>query len=708
MRALTRFALAHSRIIVLLWVVLAVVGGATAGITAKHLSTSYATPGEPGYAADQQILKHYGNGGDQPPTVLVVTLPSGTSMTSPGAAATVGRAFQAAGTAARARVLDFADTGSAAFTGTDGRTTFALLFTTEGAPDRTAIAKSAAAAAAPAGSQVGVTGMTQLSGAGTKSGGVSVLVESIVGGAGALIVLLLVFGSLLALLPLVVGVTSVMTTFLLVLLVTTVTQISSIAEFLVALIGLGVSIDYSLLLVTRWREEREAGQDNRVAVERAAAHASAAVLLSAGTVGLGLLALVVLPVPFLRSLGIAGALIPVVAAAVSCTLLPVILASIGPALDRVAWRHRTTESRAWYAVARVITGRPRLAALAGLAVTAALIIPAFGLHTGEASTASLSRTGPAYAALSTLEAQGVPSGALTPIEVIVNRADAASAVKDLASLPGIHAAVPGATDATTAIVDVLPAGEAGEPSGQTALSTVRTAAARLPGVIGVGGVAAETADFNHAVYGNLPLMAGIIAFLTFILLALVLRSVVLPLKAVVLNVLSVGSAFGAMVLLWQRGYGSRALWGIPATGAIADWVPIMVLAFLFGLSMDYEVFILARVREEYARTGDTRTAVVAGMGRTARLVTSAALILFLGFVSMSTAPGTDIKTLATGLGVGILIDATVIRVLLVPSLVVLLGKANWWAPAWLRRGSDSGSGGTASRRRTGPVHAGRS
>src|SRR2546423_4495076 len=175
-------------------------------------------------------------------------------------------------------------------------------------------------------------------------------------------------------------------------------------------------------------------------------------------------------------------------------------------------------------------------------------------------------------------------------------------------------------------------------------------------------------------------MIALIAIITFILLARAFRSLLLPLKAVILNVISVGAAWGVLDLVWQRGHGSHLIWGIAATGSITAWIPLMVFAFLFGLSMDYEVFILARMREEYDATGSTETAVVRGIGRTGRLVTSAALILFLAFVSLGSGPDTDVKVLATGLAAGILIDATIIRALLVPAVVSLFGRWNWVLP----------------------------
>jgi putative drug exporter of the RND superfamily len=195
-----------------------------------------------------------------------------------------------------------------------------------------------------------------------------------------------------------------------------------------------------------------------------------------------------------------------------------------------------------------------------------------------------------------------------------------------------------------------------------------------------GGEAAQSADFLDSVYGNFPLVIALIAGLTFLLLARAFRSVIVPLKAVLLNLLSVGAAWGLMVIVWQHGWGSDAIWGIEATGSINVEMPIVVFAFLFGISMDYQVFILSRMREAFDRTGSTDAAVVEGIGRAGRLVTSAALILGLAFVAMSTGPGTEANMFATALGGGILLDATLIRGVLAPAIVALLGRWNWWLP----------------------------
>jgi RND superfamily putative drug exporter len=199
----------------------------------------------------------------------------------------------------------------------------------------------------------------------------------------------------------------------------------------------------------------------------------------------------------------------------------------------------------------------------------------------------------------------------------------------------------------------------------------------------LGGVAAVDRDFVHAIYGNFPYVLTFVLILTLILLARAFRSIVLPLKAAILNLASLASAFGIVVFIFQEGHGS-SLWNISATGAVTAWIPLMIFAFLFGLSMDYEVFMLTRMREAYDETGSTNRAIELGLARTGKLVTSAALILMFAFLVLSSSPGYEIKLFAIGLAAGIIFDATVIRALLVPALMRLLGQANWWMPQWTR------------------------
>jgi RND superfamily putative drug exporter len=366
------------------------------------------------------------------------------------------------------------------------------------------------------------------------------------------------------------------------------------------------------------------------------------------------------------------------------SLTPAILGGIGPRVDWPKIRHENRASRAWSRWAAAVVRRRWIAAGIALAALAALIGVFFGIKIGLASSGSLAKSGSAYQALQTLEKGGVSTGTLTPIEVLVRTDQAHAAADRLAKVEGVdHAFVPSDPasnrDGQTVVV-LIPDQETVNSKSVGVVKRVKTVAHDLPGVIGVTGVGAAQIDFMHAVYGNFPLMLTIIALLTYVLLVRAFRSLLLPLKAVLLNLVSLAATLGLMVLFWQDGHGSNAIFGIQATGAITFWIPLMVFAFLFGLSMDYEVFILSRIREEYDHARSTNAAVIEGIGRTGRLVTSAALILFLAFAALASGPGTDLKTLATGLGFGILLDATIVRSVLVPSLVSLFGSWNWYLP----------------------------
>ena len=312
-----------------------------------------------------------------------------------------------------------------------------------------------------------------------------------------------------------------------------------------------------------------------------------------------------------------------------------------------------------------------------------------GIKIGAPSSDSLAKSGPAVTALHTLEDGGISTGVLTPIEVIAEKDKAADVATALGAVDGVDAALVSDASSSSAdgqtVIVLVPHEETVNSTSVEVVKRVKEVADRTPGVLGVAGLGTAQVDFLHAVYGNFPLMLSIIALLTFVLLVRAFRSLLLPFKAVILNLVSMTAVYGAMVLFWQKGHGSDALFGIQETGAVTFWIPLMVFAFLFGLSMDYEVFILSRVREEYDEGRSTNDAVVEGIGRTGRLVTSAALILFLAFAALATGPGTDLKVMATALGFGILLDATVVRSLLVPSLVSLFGSWNWYLPDWVAR-----------------------
>lgn len=695
MRRMTEWVLTHRVLVVAFWVVVAGTGIATVSTTNGRLTESFALPGQPGYETNARIAAVYGNGGSQEPTVATVTVPAGTTITSPGTAAAIARVFTAAVTGPESlRLLDAGTTGDPRFATADHRTAYAVVFTppigAPAQPDLGPLVAARLARAAPAGWVTGTTGITQLTNAGSSSSGSGLLAEIALGAAGALLVLVFVFASVLAVLPLLMAAAAIPTTFLLVLGLTHVIDVSAVVQFLIGLIGLGVAIDYSLLVVSRWREARDTGSDNPTAVREAMATAGRAVILSGVIVAVSLLALAVLPVPYLRSIGFAGFFIPLTSIAVAVTLLPVLLATIGPKLDQPRLRHESAASRPWTAWGRLVVRRRTAAAVVGVAVVGALVVPFFALRIGSPVSTSLAQTGAARSTLNRLTTGGVPSGVITPIEVLTRADGAATAVRKLTALPGVVLAAapanPSSERAGTAVVDVLPAAETSTTAGRATITAVQAVAAADHAVLGVGGTGVEDVDFDHAVYGNFGWVLAIITVITLLVLTRALRSIVLAVKAVVLNLVSVGAAYGIMVFVWQQGHGSNAIWGVPATGSITIWVPVAVFAFLFGLSMDYEVFILTRMREAYDDTGSTPGAVITGIGRTGRLVTSAALILFLAFTSLASTPEVDIKILATGLGAGILVDAVVVRSLLVPAFVSLLGRWNWYLPGWLARG----------------------
>jgi putative drug exporter of the RND superfamily len=516
------------------------------------------------------------------------------------------------------------------------------------------------------------------------------LIETLIGAAGALFVLAFVFGSAIAIVPLLIAAPSILTSFLVVLGLTHLFSVNFLAQYLVALMGLGIAIDYSLLLVTRWREEREAGRSNEDAILAAGPTAGRAVALSGATVAVGLLSLVLLPVPFLRSLGVSGMVIPVVAIAASVTLLPTILAAWGPALDERRVRSgSTTYSRAWERWGRLVVRRRWIAGTAGLAVVVALAIPALSMNTGQPRANALGGTGRPALSLHAIERQGVPSAVVFPIQVLTHGGSAAAerASAIARGTPGVYAVLAPATAAfrhgQDALVSVIPTAEGNTSAGTATVTRLRAALAPVPGGVEVGGNTAQNVDFNSAVYGNFPLMLAVIAIATFLLLARAFRSAVLALKAVIVNLISLGATFGFLVLFWQHGHGSKLLYGVPATGSIRNWIPVVTFAFLFGISMDYEVFILSRMREEYDRTDSTNTAIVRALARTGRLVTCAALILAISFASLSTAGDIVVEMIATGLAFGVLIDALIVRTLLVPALVAVMGRWNWWMPARL-------------------------
>lgn len=678
MGRLARFVIAHRWWVLATWLILAVAGGFAAPRAVSALSYSFGLPGQPGYETNQQVVAATGSGGVNPPVLLLV---GDGAQPVPDAAA--GPVTDAVGRAAPgARVVSFAQ--QPALRSADGRTAVVLVYppVTPG-PDPYVAAlpalEQAAAQLTSTGVPVTVTGVDALA-AGGGGGGAGVLAETLFGGVGALLVLVVVFGSFLALTPLLVAAGSILTTFLIVWGLTGLTEVSFIVQYLLSLIGLGVAIDYALLVVTRWREELGQGADNPTAVTRAMSTAGRSVLFSGVTVAVSLAALIALPVPFLRSVGFTGLLIPLLSVAAALTLLPALLLVAGP---RLSWPHRRStdpESRLWRRVGTTVVAHRWAATAASVLLLLALAAPVLGLRLGAPTNTSLASTGgPAAAAITRLDTSGVGAGLSNPVEILTT--DPEQARQAVTGIDGVAAVIAPPTwraGGGRSVVEAWTVADTSSPTGSDAAAAVRSAAENTGAQ--VGGTAAQNQDFITAVYGNAWWIALIIIVVTVALLARALRSVVLPIKALLLNLVSISAAYGLTVLIWQHGLGTQVLFGQSASGAITVWVPIAVFAFLFGLSMDYEVFLLSRIREEHDTGHDTDHATVHGVARTGRLVTSAALILFLAFIALSRVPTTDVKILATALALGIILDATLVRGVLAPALVAALGRANWWWP----------------------------
>jgi RND superfamily putative drug exporter len=673
------------------WIVLTLFGGYAAGQLSSRWYQSLAVPGEPAYEGSQRTFEAFG-AGDRSPSTVVFHSPSTDVSKSQEVRAAMARVAQAS---PGALTSSYFSTGNLMYVSQDGHTTFQQVYL----PGRARLdvksgaekLRAAAAAGLPVGISVDVTGRDALGEASTEgSAGSSILLEALIGGLGALLILLFVFGTLPAVLaPLVVAVAAILNTFSLVWALTYVTDVSIIVQFLIALVGLGVAIDYSLLMIFRFRDELREGNDVESALVETTTHAGHSVIISGTTVAVGLLAMVLVPIPLLRSMGIGGMLIPVVSVLATLTLLPAMLAVLGPRVNSLRVMPRRfidrghPEDGAWGRWARFVIRRPVAVAAVGLVVVAGLAGLGTQLNPTEPQLEKLPGTGSAIAARDQLAAAGISPGVMKPLDVLVeNGGDAEQVAARLSAVPGIVGATapPEWQEGPNSLVEAFATIDGSAPGIQ---ATIDRANASLEGTNGtLTGLAAVDRDFLHSLSGSFPYIFGLVLLLTLILLTRAFRSPVLALKAVLLNLLSLAAAFGIVVFIFQQGHGS-GLWDIPATGSITAWIPVMIFAFLFGLSMDYEVFMLSRMREAYDETRSTDKAIELGLARTGKLVTSAALILMFSFLVLSTTPGYEIKPVAIGLAAGIIFDATVIRVLLVPALMKLMGQANWWMPNWM-------------------------
>ncbi|NYI76807.1 MMPL family transporter [Nocardioides panzhihuensis] len=518
----------------------------------------------------------------------------------------------------------------------------------------------------------------------------------------AMIVLLIAFGSFvamglpigMALFGLVIGITSMK-------LVTYLIDIPAWAPELAAMVGLGVGIDYALFLVTRHRENLAQGMPVPEAVGRALATAGQAVIFAGGTVVVAILGLLVAGIPFVTGGGVAISAMVLVMVLASVTLLPALLGLAGQRINGRrrrgvvgASRPNTRPSTGWYRWGAHVTRNATAYLVGGAVLMIALAAPVFALNLGfpDDGTKPESRTERrAY----DLIADGFGPGANGPLVIAVDisqdRSAAAPLAEAVAADPGITSVSEPAIDAGAGVATLVAQPTTSPQDVATQETVTRLRSEVFPAILDgtastahVGGQTATFADLGDRVQERMPRFVAAVLVLSFLLLTVLFRSVLVPLKAVVLNLLSVGAAYGVLVMVFQWGWAANLI-GVESTVPIVSFIPLFMFAILFGLSMDYEVFLLSRVREEYRRHGDNTRAVIGGIAGTGRTITAAALIMvavFSGFVL-----GSDpvVKMMGVGLATAIFLDATVVRLVLVPATMKLLGDANWWLPGWLDR-----------------------
>jgi RND superfamily putative drug exporter len=500
-----------------------------------------------------------------------------------------------------------------------------------------------------------------------------------------LIALFFIFGGLrAALLPIFAALATTAGALILLMGMTHLPAVASYATDVIILFGLALAVDYSLLMVSRFREARAAGADVTGAVEHTAATAGRTVTFSALTVAAALSGLFAFGDPTFTSVAVGGIATVAVALAAALTLIPALLAAWGPKLKPA--RRQAAEDGFFGRLARRVQRRPWLAAAGVTAVLLAAALPFLHASYGLGDPRTLPASSESRHVAATLAAD-FPGMRADPVQVVaaIPASDPriAAYAAQLARQPGVAAvSLEHGLHGNAAAIDVIPAGSA---QGATARHLVAALRAHRPAFrTWVTGSAAFLIDFKAQITHRLPYALALIALATFVLLFLMTGSVLIPLKALIMNTLSLGAVFGALVWVFQDGHLSGPL-GFTAFGAIEMWVPIIVFAFAFGLSMDYEVFLLSRIKECYDEGGDTNKAVANGLQRSGRIITSAAFLVMIVFLGFAAGQTLGIKEFGLALAIAVAVDATLVRCILVPATMTLLGSANWWAPAPLRR-----------------------
>jgi trehalose monomycolate/heme transporter len=510
-----------------------------------------------------------------------------------------------------------------------------------------------------------------------------------------LILLVIIFGSVVAALaPLAIGGLAILGSLAVLRLLTLATTVSVYSVNITTILGLGLGIDYGLFIVTRFREELRRQPSVESAVARTVATAGRTVVVSGITVALALTSLMLFQPVFLRSMGYGGVATVAVDVVAALTVLPALLAVLGHRVNALAVRRSVRSGvtpvegeGAWYRLAHSVMRRPVVFAVVIVLVLLALGAPFLRISWGG-TDASVLPAGSSVRQVQQALTTGFPANSTSPIEVVATEVPSQAALSAytsrISAIPGVTGTEVTGRQGGDVRVDVGYRPAPGSPQARQIVTAIRALAPPGQGAVLVGGSTAMLVDELSSLGGTLPWMALLTAVATVVLLFLAFGSVVLPLKAIVMNILSLSATFGVMVWVFQWGHLSGPL-DFTATGTIDPTMPILLLAIVFGLSMDYEVFLLSRIRERYDETGDNTVAVAAGLQRTGGLITSLALLLVIVVGLFSASGITFLKLLGVGMIVALVVDATIVRILLVPATMRLLGQANWWAPGPLRR-----------------------
>ncbi|MDI3339408.1 MAG: MMPL family transporter [Sphaerobacter sp.] len=550
------------------------------------------------------------------------------------------------------------------------------------------------------GEQVTVPGLCFEYGGATFAEEVQVFAEA-VGLVGAVIILLIAFGSVLAMgLPILTALFGIGSGVMLVMVGARFITMPDFTLGAAMMMGIGVGIDYALFIVTRYRQALRAGHDPETATVVAIDTSGRAVLVAGVTVVLAVLGLLVMGLASVNGVAVAIAASVLMTMLASLTLLPAMFGFIRGGIDRLGLPHRhgfdaSGHRSIWHRWGRVIQRRPWPALVAGAVVLLVLALPVLDMRLGLGDAGNRPTTDTSRRAYDLL-AEGFGPGFNGPLMLVAalphGPADLAQLerlVNRLQATEGVAAVSPPipSPDGAVAIIPVVPASAPQDDATADLVHRLRDAVlpgADTPGAVLVAGPTAAGIDFTDHTASRMPVFFAIVLGLSFLLLIAVFRSILVPIKAVVLNLLSIGAAFGVIVAVFQWGWAGDLL-GVGKPGPIEAWAPMMIFAIVFGLSMDYEVFLLSRIREEYERTRDNATAVADGLASTARVISAAAAIMIVVFIAFSMTPDRSLQLLGLGLAAAVFLDATLVRLVLVPATMELLGDRNWWMPRWLQR-----------------------